>query len=92
MVVTRKLATSLAESVASASVDRLSELHVVPVDADLVRSAIALSRGSGISYWDAAIVRAAAVGGCERVLTEDLEDGRVLDGIRIVDPFLHPDG
>ena len=37
--------------------------------------------------WDALIVRAAQRGGCAVLLTEDLQDGRVFDGVTIVNPF-----
>ena len=43
----------------------------------------------GISYWDASIVEAARLLGCRQVLTEDLQHGQDLGGIRIVNPFLH---
>lgn len=59
----------------------------VQVDIDLMMSAIETSRGAGISFWDALIVRAAALAGCDRVLSEDLNDGQVIAGVRIEDPF-----
>ena len=33
------------------------------------------------------VVSAAQVAGCTWLLTEDLEHGRVLDGVSVVDPF-----
>jgi predicted nucleic acid-binding protein len=42
----------------------------------------------GISYWDAAIVEAARMLGCHQVLTEDLQHGQDLGGIRILNPLL----
>jgi predicted nucleic acid-binding protein len=32
-------------------------------------------------------VRAAVVGGCQRVLSEDLQNGAVVQGVRIENPF-----
>ena len=40
-----------------------------------------------LSIWDAMIVRAAHEAGCERVLTEDMTHGAVIEGIRIENPF-----
>jgi predicted nucleic acid-binding protein len=40
-----------------------------------------------ISYWDAAIIEAARLLGCRRVLSEDLNAGQNFDGITIVNPF-----
>jgi predicted nucleic acid-binding protein len=41
----------------------------------------------GFSYWDSAIVAAARALGCDRLYTEDLSHGRVVEGIAIIDPF-----
>lgn len=40
-----------------------------------------------LSYWDSAIVAAAGVLGCRRLYSEDMSDGRDIDGVRIVNPF-----
>jgi predicted nucleic acid-binding protein len=42
---------------------------------------------SGASFSDAGIVAAAKVGGWGYVLTEDLQDGQEIAGVRVVDPF-----
>ncbi len=86
-VVTRKLASPMSDELAAQLVDRLSQLPVVPVDADLVLRAIAGSRAWGISVWDALIIRAAEVAGCAVVLSEDLADGATYGSVRISNPF-----
>jgi len=40
-----------------------------------------------LSWWDALIVAAARSAGCSVLLTEDLQHGQSLDGVRVVDPF-----
>jgi predicted nucleic acid-binding protein len=40
-----------------------------------------------LSFWDALIVQAAIKGGAGILLTEDLSDGRVIEGVRIKNPF-----
>jgi predicted nucleic acid-binding protein len=40
-----------------------------------------------ISYWDAAIIEAARMLGCEEVLSEDLNHGQSFDGVVVVNPF-----
>lgn len=42
---------------------------------------------AGISFWDALIVAAAARGGVTRVLSEDLNAGQIISGVRVVNPF-----
>jgi Uma2 family endonuclease len=52
-----------------------------------VLAAIDLHRLHQVSFWDGLIVRAAKEGGCSTIYTEDLQDGRAIDGVRIVNPF-----
>ncbi len=59
----------------------------MPIDASLVDTAIAIARRHRIALWDAQIVAAAQRSGCAEVLTEDLDDGAVLAGVRVRDPF-----
>ncbi len=42
-----------------------------------------------LSYWDALIVAAAERAGCRYLLTEDLQAGRRLGSVTVVNPFLH---
>ena len=39
------------------------------------------------SWWDSLIVASALESGCVRLLTEDLQDGLQIDGLRITNPF-----
>jgi predicted nucleic acid-binding protein len=41
-----------------------------------------------LSFWDALIVAAAKAAGCAFVLTEDLQTGQDLDGVKVLNPFL----
>jgi len=43
----------------------------------------------GLSWWDALIVSAAQAATCRILLTEDLQDGQELGGVRVVNPFAH---
>lgn len=85
VVSTRKLGVDPAA--ARRKVELLSEMDLVRIDLGLILSAIDLHRLHSFSFWDALIVRAAAVGGCQTLLSEDLQDGRVVDGLRIENPF-----
>lgn len=87
VTVTRKLARALTVDDAAARVDELARLPVVISDTTLVQAAIATSRSATISLWDALIVEAARVGGCDRLLTEDLSAGSTIRGVRIENPF-----
>ena len=39
------------------------------------------------SHWDSMIVAAARAQGCDVLWTEDMDDGRIVDGMRIANPF-----
>jgi len=85
VVATRKLGVS--PVVARQKVDALSRLDVVVIRPELVLAAIDLHRLHQISFWDALVVRCAVAAGCSRLFSEDLQDGQVLDGVRIENPF-----
>ena len=42
----------------------------------------------GISYWDAAILAAAKMLGCDAVYSEDLSREQDYDGVWVINPFL----
>jgi predicted nucleic acid-binding protein len=83
---TRKLGVSA--TVARALVEDYSKLDVVLVRPEIVLAAIDLHRVGAISFWDALVVKCASVAGCSRLLTEDLQHGQLVDGVRIENPFL----
>ena len=72
---------------AEQAVRAASEYSVVHIDIALVFSAIQSCRKHRISFWDALIVRAAAQAECGAVLSEDLNDGQLIDGVRVENPF-----
>ena len=69
-MITRKFRDSITLEQAASFVDRISNLPVVAIDAELVRDAITVSRDAQLSYWDGLILAAARVAGCDVVLTE----------------------
>ena len=87
VTITRKLARPVDPAVASEAVADLGALEVVPTDAALVRSAIHTSRSARVSYWDALVISAARRGGCERLLTEHLNDGQRFGSVLVQNPF-----
>lgn len=84
---TRKLRPGLAPAAARADVRDLSAWRPVLLGIEGLEAAWALEDRFGLSFWDALIVAAAHVARCEVLLTEDLQDGTDLDGVRVVDPF-----
>lgn len=58
------------------------------VDDETVDIAWQLQDRWALSYWDALMVAAARVQGCNYLLTEDLQHDQQIDGVRILNPFL----
>lgn len=84
-IATRKL--GLAPEVARARVEAFAQLDVVLIRTELIVGAIDLHRLRSLSFWDALVVRSAVAAGCSRLLTEDLNHGQVIEGVRIENPF-----
>lgn len=61
--------------------------EMVAATADLITGALDLHILRGLSLYDALIVQAAVVSGCQRVLSEDMQHGATLSGVRIENPF-----
>jgi len=85
VVSTRKL--GVPADTARRKVELLCALEVIGIQVADVLAAIDLQRLHSISFWDALIVRSAAAAGCKRLLTEDLQDGSVISGVRIENPL-----
>lgn len=47
-----------------------------------------LAAAHGFSFYDALIVAAAVEAGCDRLYSEDMQHGRVIGGMSILNPFL----
>jgi predicted nucleic acid-binding protein len=88
ITVTRKLARPLAEADALEAVREWSRVPVVQVDPPLILAAAETSRFAVLSFWDALVLEAAALRGCARLLSEDLQDGFVHKGVRVENPFV----
>jgi predicted nucleic acid-binding protein len=84
-IATKKLGISA--DGARKKIELFSELDVVVLGFQDLLAAIDLHRRHQFSIWDALVVRAAVNGGCRILYSEDLQDGRRIDGLEIVSPF-----
>lgn len=58
-----------------------------PLTVAMHQAARNLARDHGLSFYDTLIAAAALEAGCDTLLSEDMQDGRVIPGLRIVNPF-----
>ena len=64
-----------------------SRFEIIQLSLPDILAAIDLHRLHGVSFWDGLIVRAALNGNCRRLLSEDMQNGRVIETLTIEDPF-----
>jgi len=84
---TRKLGLDVV--LARQKVEAYARFEVVEPVAGDIFAAIDFHRLHQISYWDALVLHCARKAGCRVVLTEDLQSGQEIDGLKIVNPFLY---
>jgi predicted nucleic acid-binding protein len=58
-----------------------------PTTVSVIDTASALARTHRMQLWDCVVCAASAQAGAKVVLTEDMQDGRTLDGLQLVNPF-----
>ena len=87
-VATRKPRVHMKQAEAQQYLEKvLMPLCEVFPDAGLYSTALSIAAETGWQFYDAVVVSSALAGGCESVITEDLQDGRVIRGITIHNPF-----
>lgn len=90
VTVTRKLDPGLTPNEARAEVRNFLAWQPVAVDGEMIEAAWLLEDRHSVSFWDALILAAAKSAGCERLLSQDLSDGSVYNGVEVVNPFTRP--
>lgn len=59
----------------------------LPLTVDTHTAAMSLARDHGLAFYDALIVAAALEAGCETLFSEDMQHGRKVENVVIVNPF-----
>jgi predicted nucleic acid-binding protein len=73
---------------AAAMVHDWMELFPVAVaDGRILAGAIRLKERESIAFWDAMLVEVARASGVTRLLSEDMQDGRMVGALRLENPF-----
>lgn len=85
-VVRRRRPEQLADALKEVTLYR-QVFRVAPTDPTVILAAGDLVLRHGLQFWDAVIWKAASSLGAELFLSEDLQDGLRLDGVRVLNPF-----
>ena len=80
-------ADAVSHELAAGLIEAWSRFRIQDMTLPILHTALRIRKAHGFSFWDSAIVAAALALGCDRVYTEDLTHGQVVDGLMIIDPF-----
>lgn len=61
-----------------------------PLGSDVIAAA-EIAESAQLSFWDAMVIRSAQRMGCDTLWSEDLNDGQVIAGVRVRNPFASGD-
>jgi predicted nucleic acid-binding protein len=89
VTVTRKLSPGLDAATARNDVRDLGAWRPSVAERATMEMAWDLEDRYSLSWWDSLVVASAIELGCERLLTEDLQDGRDFGGLVVTNPFRH---
>ena len=85
VAVTRKLGVD--PLAAKGILKTFSVFEIVQISPLLIQEAVDCSILNKLSFWDALIVSAASAAGCSTVLSEDLNSGQTVLGVKIESPY-----
>lgn len=85
--VTRKLSPGLPREEAAADVRSLLAWNPLPPGAAVLEKAWQIEERLRLSWWDSLVAASALILGCATLLSEDLQDGLRIEGLRVVNPF-----
>jgi predicted nucleic acid-binding protein len=86
--VVQKIQRPMDKRLAKDIVRDLLKWHVVVNNGDSILDAIDIHNRYGYAFWDAMIIEAAVKGGSAILMSEDLQDGQVISGVSIKNPFV----
>lgn len=72
---------------AIALIESWKRFPVMEISLELMDSALRAKERWQLSYWDAAIIEAARLSGCDTVFSEDLNHGQHYGGVQVLNPF-----
>ena len=66
---------------------QLKTMRVVPVSAEWLERAVEIRSRYDLQFYDSLLLAAAEALGCDKFLTEDLNDGQMYGSVKAVNPF-----
>ena len=72
-----------------AQLDVFEQFEVIQITPAIIRVGLDLHQTRSLAFFDAIIVASAQTAGCAVLLSEDLNTGEIMAGVRMVNPFAH---
>jgi len=89
VTVTRKIPKPLSPVTARGIIENYLFWDVELNDSDTILSASEIGERHMLSFWDSLIIAAAVNAKADKILTEDLNHGQIIEGLVIENPFLN---
>lgn len=87
LAVVRRRRPAFFDLAMSTVADFASSFQIAPSDRDVVLRASILASRHRLQVWDGVICAASMQAGATHLLTEDMHDGLMLEGLKLLDPF-----
>lgn len=84
---TQKLTPGMNREDARTVCRSIAAVSCEPITNETIAAAWDVQDRFALSWWDSLIVASALGTRCTRLMTEDLQDGLQVDGLRVVNPF-----
>ena len=70
-----------------AQLDLYEQFEVVQVTPTIIRAGLDLHQTRSVSFYDAIVLASAQTAGCSVLLSEDMNAGKLVGGVRVENPF-----
>jgi predicted nucleic acid-binding protein len=88
-VIRRKLRMKWPEVCEAVAAIRVLCPSTVPVSIETHEAALRIAERYGYGIYDSLVIAAALEASCSTLYSEDMQDGQVIEGLTIRNPFLH---
>ena len=88
--VTRKIPRPLSVAKSKGILQAYLAWEIPPTQADTVLLAVDIMARHQLSFWDAMIIASATKGGAKTLLSKDLNHDQLIEGVRVLNPFMAP--
>jgi predicted nucleic acid-binding protein len=88
VTVTQKIQVPLDRESAEKQIKSFKAMRIISIEYHTIRAAIHIQKQYQLSYWDALIISAANMAGCEYIYSEDLNSEQRYGNVIVRNPFI----